>query len=157
MSEFNNILIVDDQEDIHNDFVKIFLNNKNSKKSDKLANMLFDKEDDNNHTKLIHIFLNLLKNAIDSLKQKNDERIIEIEIIDNNNQITVKFSDNGIGIEDKNIKKIFNYGFTTKRESHGFRLHSCANMIKEIGGSIKVTCEGMNKDALFLISLSKNK
>ena len=54
-------------------------------------------------------------------------------------QVKVVVRDNGIGIPAENLTRIFNHGFTTKKDGHGFGLHSGANAAKEMGGSLAPT------------------
>ena len=51
------------------------------------------------------------------------------------------------------MQKIFNYGFTTKKSGNGFGLHSAANAMTEMGGTIKLQSEGIGKGATFTIEL----
>ena len=62
-------------------------------------------------------------------------------------------SDNGIGIPAENLSRIFNHGFTTRKDGHGFGLHSGALAAKEIGGSLTVVSEGPGQGATFTIEL----
>ena len=48
----------------------------------------------------------------------------------------IEVQDNGSGISNKNLTKIFNHGFTTKEEGHGYGLHSSALAAQELGGSL---------------------
>ena len=61
--------------------------------------------------------------------------------------------DNGIGIDPGHLVKIFNAGFTTKKQGHGFGLHSGANAAKEIGGSLTAQSEGAGLGATFILEL----
>ena len=49
-------------------------------------------------------------------------------------EITVE--DNGVGIAAGNIDRIFDYGFTTREEGHGFGLHSARDSAQEIGAKL---------------------
>ena len=60
-------------------------------------------------------------------------------------------SDNGIGIPPANLVRIFEHGFTTRKEGHGFGLHSGALAAKELGGSLTVQSEGLGKGATFTL------
>jgi len=48
---------------------------------------------------------------------------------------------------------VFQHGFTTKRDGHGFGLHSCGNAVRELGGSIAVASDGDGCGATFTIQL----
>jgi signal transduction histidine kinase len=66
-------------------------------------------------------------------------------------RITV--TDNGVGIPPENMARIFNHGFTTKKDGHGFGLHSGANAAKEMGGSLTAHSDGPGKGATFTLEL----
>ena len=78
--------------------------------------------------------------------------MIETGHIDETNDF-IRVIDNGCGIPQQNIIKIFNHGFTTKEKGHGFGLHACANAMTEMGGSITVESDGENKGAAFMIKI----
>ena len=61
--------------------------------------------------------------------------------------------DNGIGIPPENLTRIFNHGFTTRKDGHGFGLHSGALAAKEMGGSLTVHSGGTGQGAAFTLEL----
>jgi signal transduction histidine kinase len=61
--------------------------------------------------------------------------------------------DDGIGIPEENLTRIFNHGFTTRPSGHGFGLHSGALIAQELGGAIHVTSEGWHRGAEFIVEL----
>jgi signal transduction histidine kinase len=67
--------------------------------------------------------------------------------------VSIIVRDNGIGIPPENLIKIFNHGFTTKRDGHGFGLHSGANAAKEMGGSLTAESNGPGLGATFTLEL----
>ena len=89
------------------------------------------------------VFLNLIKNSIESIKDK-DEKIanlnknIAIELIKNNNQIFVSVRDNGVGFSNikNNIKDIINPYFTTKKNGTGLGLSIVSKIINDHHGTI---------------------
>ncbi|NGP87955.1 ATP-binding protein [Fodinibius halophilus] len=94
-------------------------------------------------SKLIHILVNLFKNAKEAMTNVNrDERVLTIGTSQDEDHIYLSISDNGDGISEANKKKIFNHGFTTKRSGHGYGLHTCANYMAEMDGKILVESEG---------------
>jgi signal transduction histidine kinase len=58
-----------------------------------------------------------------------------------------------VGIAPENLTRIFNHGFTTRKDGHGFGLHSGALAAKEMGGTLIVHSEGPGKGAAFTLSL----
>ena len=106
--------------------------------------------------KLLQVFVNLLKNARDATKEgPHQEGKIEVVFSQlDNKSVQVNITDNGIGIEEENLTKIFNYGFTTKPTGHGFGLHGSANLATELGGKLTVSSPGLGLGATFSIVLS---
>lgn len=105
--------------------------------------------------KLLQVIVNLLKNAKDATTEgRADDRLLKIETrIVNDDRLHISFTDNGSGIQQENLTKIFSHGFTTKSNGHGFGLHSCANAINEMDGNLSVHSDGPNCGATFLIDI----
>src|SRR3546814_3003835 len=64
-------------------------------------------------------------------------------------QISVK--DEGEGIPAENMTRIFAHGFTTRKEGHGFGLHSCALAAIEMNGHLTAHSEGPGTGATFVL------
>ena len=58
-----------------------------------------------------------------------------------------------MGIPPENLTQIFSHGFTTRKDGHGFGLHSGANAAKEMGGPLSAQSEGLGKGATFTLDL----
>jgi signal transduction histidine kinase len=58
-----------------------------------------------------------------------------------------------VGILPENLTRIFNHGFTTRKDGHGFGLHSGALAAKELGGSLNVRSDGPGQGAAFTLEL----
>ena len=92
---------------------------------------------------LSRVFFNLIKNSIESIKQKTEKRDdfikkITIEILDNNDHIKIIILDNGIGFEKikNDIKKIINPYFTTKKNGTGLGLSIVNKIINDHNGDL---------------------
>ncbi len=83
--------------------------------------------------------------------KKDKSIIIKTSII--NNQIRIEILDSGIGVLPENKNKMFTYGFTTKKTGHGFGLHTAALIVNELGGSLSVESEGMEKGTKFFLDI----
>ena len=112
------------------------------------------------HTILIkQIFSNIFINAIESIHQfnqhKGEIRIFAYErTIHETKMIDIEISDNGGGIDQKMVKRIFERGFSSKKErSSGIGLHWCANTISSMKGRLYAESEGIGKGACFHILL----
>ncbi|MBA2657965.1 MAG: HAMP domain-containing histidine kinase, partial [Tatlockia sp.] len=106
-------------------------------------------------SKVQQIIINLIKNAIDALAMGNQEEknlIIKLEV-NSEQRVLINIIDNGIGIVKKDFDKIFSFGFTTKKEGHGYGLHNCAFLAKELGGELQVQSEGLYKGSVFTLNL----
>lgn len=106
--------------------------------------------------KLLQVVLNLMKNAIDAIRHSHPKASGQIDIclVQRKPEVALlSITDNGIGILKEHLRKIFVHGFTTKEDGHGFGLHGCANMIKDLGGSIHVSSNGLGQGATFAIEL----
>ncbi|HAT8927772.1 TPA: PAS domain-containing protein [Legionella pneumophila subsp. pneumophila] len=110
-------------------------------------------------SKLFQILTNLLANAKDSvlLHEANDSRKIVISIgRTEKNHIMIKINDNGIGIQKDNLDRIFSFGFTTKKNGHGFGLHCSAIYARDLGGTLYAESNGNGKGDQFVLDLPIN-
>jgi len=95
----------------------------------------------------IQVLMNLLSNSVDALKDKSNEKAILIEVKKENQDLIISFKDNAGGIEEKNISKIFDYRFSTKKEveGSGIGLHMSKKIIeKTFYGKMEVTNQNFN-------------
>jgi len=108
-----------------------------------------------NKSNLLQIITNLIKNSLDavSLKEVTDKKITLSFNTKDSLNFMIQVMDTGIGISAEHMTKIFSYGFTTKKQGHGFGLHSSANLAKEMGGHLSVTSDGIGKGAVFTLIL----
>jgi signal transduction histidine kinase len=107
-------------------------------------------------SKLLQILINLIQNAKEAIVDNSDVVAKEIHIsakVTKNNNFEIAIRDNGIGIAPEHQDKLFSFGFTTKKQGHGFGLHSCALFAKELGGDIQVFSEGLGKGATFTLNI----
>ncbi|HLM44945.1 MAG TPA: ATP-binding protein, partial [Myxococcaceae bacterium] len=68
-------------------------------------------------------------------------------------RLQVRVRDNGIGIPAENMLRIFQYGFTARKDGHGFGLHSCALLAQSMGGSLRAHSDGPGQGATFTLEL----
>lgn len=101
--------------------------------------------------KLIHLIVNLVKNAVEAMTETTRSSELTIRVIISAPWLVVAFTDTGHGISECDKERIFQHGFTTKSQGHGFGLHSCANTMTEMGGSISAKSEGKGKGATFTL------
>ena len=108
---------------------------------------------------LIQVLLNIINNAKDAIIQnnKNKDRLIDIIIDKNDKYIDIKICDNGGGISNDNITKIFNPYFTTKSDLNGtgLGLYISKTIIeKHMNGLILVSNSDVG--ACFIIKLDSS-
>lgn len=89
------------------------------------------------------IFRNLISNAIKYHNQEIDNPYIKINIEVMNNLVQIKFQDNGIGIDQDIIPKVFDmfYRATEYSEGSGIGLYIVKNAIEKLGGSVDIYSE----------------
>ena len=98
-------------------------------------------------------FLNIINNAKDELlKIDIKNRNINISIYNIDKKLLIKISDNAGGINIKNINKIFNVYYSTKKNGHGIGLYM-AKMIIEDKMNGKLNVENLKDGASFEIIL----
>lgn len=112
-------------------------------------------------SKLLQVITNLVKNAKEAMNDNDQfnrpkEMSIETGML-NDNIVYLTIKDNGCGINEEQLTKIFNHGFTTKETGHGFGLHTCANAMTEMKGALKVDSEGVQKGATFTVTIPVGK
>jgi signal transduction histidine kinase len=103
--------------------------------------------------KLIHILVNLVNNAKQAVAKRGDAARVRLVLAPDgeNDAVRIEVVDNGVGIPPANLARIFNHGFTTKPDGHGFGLHSAALSAKEMGGSLAVSSDGEDRGARFTL------
>jgi C4-dicarboxylate-specific signal transduction histidine kinase len=103
----------------------------------------------------LQILINLLRNAkhaMDGVDDNSKQMVITV-VKKSEDMISIVIRDNGMGIPANNLTKIFNHGFTTKKDGHGFGLHSGANAAHEMGGSLTAHSDGPGKGAELTLKL----
>jgi signal transduction histidine kinase len=68
-------------------------------------------------------------------------------------RLRISVADNGEGIAPEHLTKVFSHGFTTRRDGHGFGLHTCALAAREMGGSLAAHSAGRGQGATFTLEL----
>jgi two-component system nitrogen regulation sensor histidine kinase NtrY len=93
---------------------------------------------------LSRVFLNLIKNSIESIQQKSEKvsnfnKNITIELNEFDSHISLVINDNGIGFKklNNNIKEILNPYFTTKKEGTGLGLSIVNKIVNDHNGNIE--------------------
>ncbi len=105
--------------------------------------------------KALQILINILKNAKHACEESGQPaKKVLVRIAQHRpDRVTIEIADNGIGIAPENLTRIFSHGFTTRKNGHGFGLHSAALAAKEMGGALTGRSEGAGKGATFIVEL----
>ena len=103
---------------------------------------------------VLQILVNLIQNAKKACEGSDlpDRRLIlSVTFSPEEDRIRIDVHDSGAGIPSENLARIFTHGFTTRKNGHGFGLHSGARIAKELGGSLTAHSEGVGKGSTFTL------
>ncbi|GEM_PF-666176 len=104
--------------------------------------------------KILQILVNLLRNAnLACQDSARTDRRLTVRVANGDGRVKISVMDNGVGIRPENLTRIFNHGFTTRKDGHGFGLHSSALAAQEMGGSLTVHSDGPGQGAAFTLDL----
>src|SRR4029077_3826865 len=84
------------------------------------------------------VLINLVVNSIEAVKEKTDPRIVLSAYIDTNAKTVIKVADNGPGMPQEMIEKIFIPFFSTKKSGSGIGLSLCKQIMMLHKGNIHV-------------------
>lgn len=124
-------LILDEALAMANDRFELGKIALQKKYSPDLCNVLVDVE------KLKIAFLNIIINAIEAMAGK-DNAILQVATKCENGKCVVEISDNGTGMDEKELSKLFEAYYTTKPKGNGLGLANTQNIILNHKGSIEV-------------------
>jgi len=105
--------------------------------------------------RVLQILINLIRNAMHAMKDMSDQQsriALRLHRVQEH-AVQIQVADNGEGIPPENLARIFAHGFTTRKDGHGFGLHSCVLAAQEMGGSLTAHSEGAGKGATFTLEL----
>jgi signal transduction histidine kinase len=96
------------------------------------------------------VLMNLLNNAADAIEEhasrrqsdgKDFKRQIGISATYDRvqEQLAIEISDNGVGMNEETMGKLFNLHFTTKKHGHGLGLYNCRKIVEQHGGELLVS------------------
>ena len=104
--------------------------------------------------RLLLILINLISNAKFAMSHVDHPRemTLGIRIVDPTT-LHISVKDRGEGIAPENQARIFNHGFTTRKDGHGFGLHSCALAAVEMNGRLYVHSDGPGQGAVFTLEI----
>lgn len=84
------------------------------------------------------VFTNMILNSIDAIGKRNDGKII-INSREEGRFIVIEIQDNGDGISNELLPRLFEPLVTTKLQGTGLGLSTCKNIVEQHGGKINVS------------------
>ena len=114
---------------------------------------------------LIRVFVNLITNAIQAVEIQQKEGAVQAEgrvFIGLRNSTRegyydITFEDNGPGVSEENLGKLFTPNFTTKSSGTGLGLAICRNIIQKCEGEIRYQRTFALGGAAFIVTIPKHK
>ncbi|MFO1477360.1 MAG: PAS domain-containing sensor histidine kinase [Verrucomicrobiota bacterium] len=104
--------------------------------------------------KTLQILVNLVRNAKQACEAaENPNKRLTIRANNGGDEVRITVSDTGVGIAPENLARVFTHGFTTKKDGHGFGLHSGVLAAKDMGGTLTVHSDGPGTGATFTLTL----
>jgi PAS domain S-box-containing protein len=103
---------------------------------------------------VMQILVNLVSNALDACEgcESGGSEVV-VRTFRDADGVGIVVTDDGRGIEPDHIERIFQHGFTTRDEGHGFGLHSSANGATTLGGTLVGASDGPGHGATFRLTL----
>jgi signal transduction histidine kinase len=108
--------------------------------------------------KVLQIVVNLISNARKAVIESGYPKkkiIVSLEPVKaaGPGRVRIRVTDNGVGIPAENLERIFQHGLTTRKDGHGFGLHTALLDTQAMGGSMTVCSPGPGLGAIFLLEL----
>jgi len=105
--------------------------------------------------RVLQILVNLIRNAREAVNEsgRTDKRMTLGVRVSPVGCVQISVTDNGVGIAAENLTRVFAFGYTTKKDGHGFGLHSSAIAAKEMGGSLVARSDGPGQGSTFVLEL----
>lgn len=105
-------------------------------------------------THVLRVFNNLFSNAADAVGRR-EEAVVLVEVAAEDDEVNVKISDNGVGIQEGDVSRIFEPRFTSKKGGTGLGLAICMAIIRQMDGTISVSSE-QGVGTVFTLSFSES-
>ncbi|MET0409694.1 MAG: ATP-binding protein [Polyangiaceae bacterium] len=102
----------------------------------------------------LQILVNLISNALWALDQGGAQPARLVARIERGEgAVRLEIEDNGVGIALEDAGKVFQHGYTTRRDGHGFGLHTSQLTAQELGGRLSFVSAGRERGARFTLAL----
>ena len=103
--------------------------------------------------KVVQILINLLSNARQACAARAGAGRVTVGVARAGARVRLSVSDDGVGLPPETLARVFEHGFTTRRDGHGFGLHGAALMARALGGTLEVASDGPGRGATFTLDL----
>ncbi len=104
--------------------------------------------------KVLQILINLISNAKYAMDETPEgQRRLIVRLTTEGKRVLIQVVDSGVGIKPEVRGKLFSHGFTTRKEGHGFGLHSSALAAQLLGGQLLLESEGPGRGATATLEL----
>jgi len=106
--------------------------------------------------KVLQILINLLSNAKHALNHPDagQEKRITVRLErPGPDRLVFEVTDTGMGISAEDLGRIFQHGFTTRRDGHGFGLHGAISAARELGGALTAASRGRGQGSTFRLEV----
>ncbi|OJH38977.1 trifunctional serine/threonine-protein kinase/ATP-binding protein/sensor histidine kinase [Cystobacter ferrugineus] len=104
--------------------------------------------------KVLQILINLISNAKQALDPKPEgQRNLWVRLTAEGAMARLQVVDDGVGIAPEVKDKLFSHGFTTRKDGHGFGLHSSALAAQLLNGRLSIESEGPGRGAVTTLEL----
>ena len=104
--------------------------------------------------RITQVFTNLISNSLQYRDPKKKPLVINVSHISNHDGVTFVITDNGLGIDQENLKNIFDAGYTLKKsKGTGFGLPIASKIVEAHGGRTWAESDGAGKGSSFFVSL----
>ena len=106
---------------------------------------------------LLQTMINIIGNARHAMRETEgvETRRLNIQFQEHSQHVSIQFRDNGCGMTQSTIDKIFEAHFTTRESGTGLGLHFCAITLKRLGGSIAASSDGPGKGSTFVVNVPR--
>ncbi len=103
----------------------------------------------------LQVLANLIRNPIESLEDVELPRRLCVRLTADDAKIYFDVEDNGTGIAPEHHERLFEHGFSTKRNGHGFGLHASSIAARTMNGTLEAHSDGPGKGSRFRLTLPR--
>jgi PAS domain S-box-containing protein len=106
------------------------------------------------HTKLMQVMLNILKNSLEAINMESSGKHISISMESTKEYISLQIADSGQGFDAETSRRFFERGFTTKKSGTGLGLYNCRSIVESHSGSFEISSDGPGMGAITSIKFA---